>query len=133
MEWGTELPPECPPDGHGPAEGVFYRLADPRHAQGDTTDESSWVLPVNYPHSTSFGQVDDCHAYGLSVFDNIDVLHAARRALRWARKKSIARVVLEPSMGRILAAPSDVGPGHYDWWPTPLTLTPPADVVEGAL
>ena len=132
MVSGEKLPEGCPPDGHEAAVGTFYRLAEPHHQPGEKTGPESWVLPVNFPKSKQcFGQVDRCGCYGHSLFGDVQVLHDARQILRWARKKSIARVELQPTMGRILETHSDVGPTHFDWWPTPLDLVPDAEVIEG--
>jgi hypothetical protein len=125
MDRADLLPDGCPPAGHQASEGTFYRLAEPRHQPGDKTGLESWVLPVNNPKSKAcFGQKACCSCFGFSLFGSVEVLHDARKILRWARKKSIARVDLLPSMGRILETHSDVGPTHFDWWPSPSDLVP---------
>ena len=134
MSTGDVLPSGCPPEGHEPADGTFFRLADPRHDPGEATEADSWILPVNNPTSRQcFGQTDRCGCFGHSLFADVEVLHRARKTLRWARKKSIARVKLTPDMGRILESHSPVGSTHYDWWPTPLSLVPDAEVLEAQL
>ena len=124
------LPAGCPPDGHIEPQGTFYRLAAPRHQPGDPTEDDSWVPPLHTRTSELYESKDACEAFAFSLFDNLQVLLDARDHTPWARRKSIARVDLAPGMGGLVPSESDVGQGHYDWWPEPPDFVPVAETVE---
>lgn len=126
------LPANCPPDGHADSDGTFYRLCEPRHDVGEPTAKGSWRKPYKMkgPH---FGRTDECGAHAYSLFQDLEVLRAARDLNPWAASKAIAEVELTPGMGRILETPSEVAEGHWDWWPTPIDLVPAAVVIEPAI
>lgn len=131
MTTGKGLPAGCPPAGHSAAGGVFYRLTRANLMPGDVPSQEDWTLPLYTKKSAAFQQFDQCDAYSYSMFGDIQVLHQARESVPWARKKSIAEVRLEPTMGRILETDSLIGPSHHDFWPNEDNLIPPAQVVEG--
>lgn len=89
-----------------------------------------WCLPVHNRRSDAYEQWNECDGYAHSVFSSLEPLVAARKVLAWAKKKSISKLELVPGMGRTHESPSDVGPGHYDWYPDPLDRIPTAVVVE---
>lgn len=132
MSETASFPEGCPPDGHQPAEGTYYRLADARHAIGDLTCKGCWRKPYKV-RGPMFGRVDDCHAHAISVFEDLAILRAARELSPWAAKKTIAEIKLMPEMGRTLETESKVAEGHHDWWTTPYELHPSVEVIEGGL
>lgn len=129
---GQSLPPGCPPDGHEPAQGAFFRLTRATLDVGDEPVED-WRLPLDTKSSEAYQQVDNCLAYAYSLFKDLADLLKARESVPWARKKTIAQVDLEPDMGRVLQTESDLGPSHHDWWPSRNDLVPPATVIEGRI
>jgi hypothetical protein len=131
MSSGVQLPEDCPPNGHLPAEGTFYRLTRGDLAEGSAPGSGDWVLPLNTRKSEAYQQYDMCQAYSYSMFADLRVLLEARESVPFVRKKSISRVELQPAMGRILETESWIGPSHHDWWPSEGNLVPPAEVVEG--
>lgn len=131
MTAGSRLPEGCPPEGHLAADGVFYRLARANLVPGEVPGPEDWTLPLHTKKSAAYQQFDQCDAYAYSMFADIEALRRARESVPWVRKKSIARVTLEPAMGRILETESHVGPTHHDFWPSEDDLVPPAQVVEG--
>ena len=58
---------------------------------------------------------------------------AARDLYPWVRKKSIARVELSDGDGVVVGSGSDLGPGHFDWWPSDYAVDPGGEVVEEAV
>lgn len=128
---GISLPPDCPPAGHLPADGRFYRLANPKHEVGDATIHQDWRLPLDTPKGQGYQRYDLCEAYAISLFGDLDTLVSAREAVPFARRKSIAQIDLEHSMGRILETES-FAPTHHDWWPTE-GLNPTGVVIQKAL
>lgn len=123
------LPDGCPPDDAVPAQGTFYRLASKAHALGDNTVAGDWNLPLSTPGSQGYRQVDLCVAHAFSIFDNLGGLLIAREAVPFARKKSVAQVELDPSMGVTKETPTTVWKqGHHSWWPSG-TAAPAATVV----
>lgn len=127
---GWTLPDHCPPSGHVDGEGDFYRLTNAGLAVGDCPPAADWTLPIDKRASEAYQRTDRCDAYAHSIFTDIEVLRNARRALGWARRKTISRVTLSPGTGRLIESPSDLGDGHRDWWPDPLDYIPPCVVVE---
>jgi hypothetical protein len=129
-QW-SRFPDGCPPEGHFAAHGVFYRLARANLVPGEVPGAEDWRLPLHTKKSAAYQQFDQCDAYSYSMFADIEVLRRARESVPWVRKKSIARVTLEPAMGRILETESPVGATHHEFWPSEDDLVPPAQVVEG--
>jgi hypothetical protein len=125
-----ELPEACPPDGHWPARGVFYRLTRPSLKIGEVPEDKDWVLPLHTKKSAAYLKHDECDAYSYSLFDDIEPLHIARLASAWARRKSISRVILPEGSGYLLKTESELADGHHDWWPVPAQCIPGAVVVE---
>lgn len=125
-----QLPDDCPPVGHLPAEGTFYRLSRPSAKLGETLVSTDWVLPVDTKKSDCYQNYGVCECYAFSIFAELEHLLEARKFVGWAKKKSIARLDLTPDMGVVLKTPSDVGESHHDWWPTEGHEAPPAVVVE---
>lgn len=126
-----ELPEGCPPEGHQPANGRFFRLTNPKHAVGDTTTDRDWRLPLHTPKGQGYQRYDLCAAYAISLFRDLEVLLRAREAVAFARKKSIAEIELAPDMGRTLETES-FAETHHDWWPND-GVTPSGTVVESAV
>lgn len=126
------MPEGCPPEGHEPAKGTFFRLVAKTFQPGDVTDKGCWRKPYKVK-GPMFGKIDDCLAHGISLFEDLEVLRAARELNPWAAGKAIAEIALEPDMGRTLETTSDVADGHHDWWTTPYDLHPAVPVIEGCL
>jgi hypothetical protein len=80
-----------------------------------------------------FGKVEECPAHGISLFEDLDILRAARELNPWAAGKAIAEIRLLPSMGHTQETPSEIADGHHDWWTTPYDLRPTVPVIEGCL
>lgn len=129
MSGARELPEGCPPPGHVPADGSFYRLSWPSAKLGQTLPSEAWVLPIDTKTSESYQQFGDCGAYAFSIFSELDDLVKARGIIAWARKKSIVRVDLKPEMGAVLKTPSPLGDSHHDWWPSEGNEAPESEVV----
>ena len=128
--WGTsELPANCPPDGHVDPSGVYFRYTNASLGIGDSPSEDDWLLPVDKP-GPHYKHFDDCDAYAISLFRDVRVLLRARGVMPFARKKTIAQLELSPGMGPVRETPSSVGPTHHDWWPA-MEAPPQAVVVEG--
>lgn len=114
MSSARALPEGCPPSGHIPANGTFYRLTWPSAKLGDVLPKEAWVLPIDTKTSDSYQRYDQCEAYAFSICAEIDDLINARRLIPWARKKSISRLDLTPDMGVVLKTPSPVGDSHHE-------------------
>jgi hypothetical protein len=126
------LPEACPPEGLFAPDGTFFRLTQRNLQVGIAPPNDAWSLPVD-KRGPDYQHFDQCDAYALSVFGDVDVLLRARVSVPWVMKKSIARLALTPEMGRILETPSALGPTHHDWWPSSGDLVPVAVVVEGSV
>lgn len=128
----VELPPGCPPASAVAAGGAFYRLVGRSLALGEAPGANDWILPHKKRKGECAGQTQVCECHAHSLIADLDHVRLAWKLVPWVRKKAVARVDLDGSMGRILQWPTDVFPSHYEWWPTPATLVPRCEVVEGA-
>lgn len=132
MSTSAPLPEGCPPAGHQPAQGTFYRLVDKTLQPGDLTGKGCWRKPYKVK-GPKFGKVEECLAHGISLFEDLEVLRVARALNPWAARKAIAEITLEPDMGQTLETSSPIADCHVDWWTTPYDLYPSVPVIEGPL
>lgn len=128
----TVLPLGCPPASSVAAGGSFYRLVAGSLTVGEASGSNDWILPYNKTKGECAGKPEVCECHAHSLIADLDHVRLARELVPWVAKKGIARVDLDASMGRILECPTAVFPSHYEWWPTPASLVPHSEVVEGA-
>ena len=125
------LPPNCPPsDAVSPTTTAFYRFTAPKLCVGDVAPPDDWILPDKKRKGECVGRVDCCECHAHSLYRNKDDITKARDLSPFLRKKSVAVVSLDPSMGKVRNSPQQGLSSHYDWWPTDPTVAPSANVIE---
>lgn len=127
------LPPHCPPADATDTEGEFLRFTRSRAAIGAVTAAQDWLLPYEDPTSPGHKQTENCQAHALSLLRDEKDIVKARKLVPSFRRRSVAKVVLRPGMGRLKRTPGTMGKSHYSWWPEPVGVVPEATVVLDAL
>jgi hypothetical protein len=128
----AQLPEDCPPGDAVPMSGEFFRFTAPKLQPGDIAPADDWVVPYQKQKGECVGCPDRCECHAHSIFRDRGDVERAREISPFARKKSIASLVLSPQMGLVRQSPTDALPSHHDWWPTDPSVAPSAAVVEAA-
>lgn len=110
--WPSFFPGRCPPADAKDSQGIVYR-----GITGNTPVEQDFLSyeELNKPLG------DPCERCGLSVYRSLaEFEHVLNRISPKLRKKigcqHIARVTLDPALGKLKATPSNSSNGHHTLW-----------------
>lgn len=120
----SERPENCPPADAKPANRKFFRFV-----RGSADEQAEWLLPYLTP-GAGFGKTGVCAAHAYSLLGEMEDIAVARRFMGKFRRMRVAEVTLRPDMGVVKHTPSRVGRSHHSWWPEPVDVIPPVEVVQ---
>lgn len=131
-EMSVEFPPQCPPAEATPKPGTYYRLSSRSLKLGDATTPASWMRPHETRGSLYYKQPDVCAAHGLSLFADLDDVHAAAELSSWVRGKSVAETTIGEADGVLEHTPTATAKSHHNWWTDPVDRIPDGVIVVEA-
>jgi hypothetical protein len=127
-----KLPDECPPINATARTGDFYRLTSNHLKRGEIAPANDWILPYQKSAGECAGKIESCACHAHSLMTDPSDYVSGCSLSPWMRRKSLALVTLDRTMGVILETPSDLVDSHVDWWPSTQSLFPHAEVIEEA-
>lgn len=123
------MPHGCPPGDATRMSGTFYRLASADLQVGDSTKRNDWKLPHENTKGACAGRAEACECHALSLIHALEDIEEAKKASRWVRRKSVAQVEIDESMGVLRTEPTEDFTSHFDWWPIDPDNPPDAWIV----